>query len=499
MSKGKYIYPATLLCDFYKVSHREQYPKDTELIYSTWTPRMTRIKGVDKVVAFGFQAFIKEYLVDYFNENFFSRPLEDVVAEYKRVIKHTLGIEDPDASHIEALHNLGYLPVAIFAVKEGTRVNIRTPMLTIENTEAEFFWITNYLETLMSCEMWQPTTSATIAYEYRQLLDKYAEETNGDLSGVDFQGHDFSMRGMSCLESAKASGAGHLLSFTGTDTIPAILYHEQFYGADIEKEFVAGSIPATEHSVMCAHGTNEFESYKHLLTNVYPTGFVSIVSDTWDLWSVLNNVIAPLKDTIMARDGRCVIRPDSGDPVLILCGDPDSDNPYAQKGVIEILWDIFGGTMTEKGYKQLDTHIGCIYGDAITLERCEEICKRLKEKGFASTNMVFGIGSYTYQYNTRDTFGFALKSTYGVFGDEEKFLFKDPVTDSGFKKSQTGLVRVYRDGDDVLYEDGLNIDDLLRFDKENLLDLVFEDGELVREQTLAEIKEVLHGKKNTKK
>lgn len=486
---NNYIYPATLLCDFYKVSHKEQYPQNTEMIYSTWTPRMSRIKGVNSVIAFGFQAFIKEYLIKYFNENFFSRTTKEVVSEYKRVIQYTLGKQNPDASHIESLHKLGYLPLRVKAVKEGTRVPIRVPMLTIENTIPEFFWLTNYIETLMSCVLWQPTTSATIANEYRKLLDMYAEKTNGDLSGVKFQGHDFSMRGMSALDAAKASGAGHLLSFSGTDTIPAILYLEEFYNANIEKELVGTSIPATEHSVMCAYGQNELESYRRIITEVYPFGFASIVSDTWDLWSVLNDIIKTLKPEIMARDGRIVIRPDSGDPVDIVCGDTDSDNENERKGVIEILWDIFGGTITEKGFKQLDGHIGCIYGDAITLDRCDEICRKLHDKGFASTNMIYGIGSFTYQYTTRDTFGFALKSTFGVFGGKEMNLFKDPVTDkANFKKSQTGLVCVVNDNGIIKFVDGLSRIERDAMRSVDLLEDVFIDGKLLRDETLAEIR-----------
>ncbi|WJJ55325.1 hypothetical protein QB910_000081 [Dabrowskivirus KKP3916] len=487
------ILPATLLCDFYKVSHKAQYPVGTEYVYSTWTPRKSLVDGVDRVVAFGFQGFIKKYLIEYFNENFFNRDLDDVVAEYVRVICHSLGVENPDASHIVALHNLGYLPISIKAVKEGTAVPIRVPMLTIVNTHPDFFWLTNYLETLMSAELWMPSTSATIAQEYRKILDRYAELTGGDKAAVPFQGHDFSMRGMAGLEAAQLSGAGHLLSFTGTDTIPALLYLEKYYCADIEKELVGSSIPATEHSVMCAHGQDEQESYRYLIQDVYPSGLVSIVSDTWDLWNVLNVVIRNLKDVIMGRDGKVVIRPDSGDPVKIICGDPDSDNELERKGVIEILWDIFGGTINSKGYKVLDQHIGAIYGDAITLERCEEICRRLMEKGFASTNMVFGIGSFSYQYRTRDTFGFALKSTHVVVNGEQKNIFKDPKTDSGMKKSQTGRVIVVKEGDELVYVDGLNIERQEAYSYADVLEDVFCNGFLLREQNLSEIRSILQG------
>jgi nicotinamide phosphoribosyltransferase len=193
----KTIYPAMLLCDFYKVSHRQQYPVGTEAVLSTWIPRSNKyFPKADKVVAFGIQAFIKKYLINYFNEHFFNRPKNEVVEEYVRYIKHTLLVENPDASHIAELHDLGYLPIEVKAVKEGTRVPVRVPMLTIENTHPKFFWVTNYLETIISNEIWLPSTSATIAYTYRQILEEYALKTVGNTDGVQFQGHDFSMRGM---------------------------------------------------------------------------------------------------------------------------------------------------------------------------------------------------------------------------------------------------------------------------------------------------------------
>lgn len=483
-----FVYPATLLCDFYKVSHKNQYPKGTELVYSTWTARTSRLEGINEVVAFGFQSFIKQYMIEYFNEHFFARTREDVVAEYKRVIQFALGTPEPDAKHIEELHELGYLPIKIKAAKEGTLVPIKVPMLTVENTKPEFFWLTNYLETLMSCQLWMPATSATLAFEYRKILEAFALQTNGDTAGVPFQGHDFSMRGMGSLESALGSSAGHLISFTGTDTIPAILYLENYYNANIENELVGTSIPATEHSVMCAHGRDEMASYRYLIKEVYPNGFVSIVSDTWDLWSVLDVVIRGLKEDIMSRDGKVVIRPDSGDPVKIICGDPDGESEFERKGVIEILWDIFGGTTTSKGYKQLDSHIGAIYGDAITISRCQEMCERLAAKGFASTNMVYGIGSYTYQYNTRDTFGFALKSTFTIVNGEERKIYKDPKTDNGVKKSQTGLVLVTEQDGVISYTDNLTVTEYEQRKAEDLLEIVFEDGKLIRNEALSDIR-----------
>lgn len=478
-----------LLCDFYKIAHRSMYPEKTEVVYSTWTPRASRMKGVDQVVAFGTQAFIKEYLIDYFHDNFFTWNKEEIVNTYKRVLKFTLGVQDADTKHIEDLHDLGYLPLSIKALPEGTLVPLRVPMMTIQNTDPKFFWLTNYIETLASCELWQSATSATIAHEYRKILDKAALETVGNTDFVMFQGHDFSMRGMSSLESATASGMGHLLSFSGTDTIPAIQAAESLYNANIEKELVGTSIPATEHSIQCAYG-NDLEYLKRMMSVVHPNGFVSIVSDGYDFWDVIGNVLPKLKDIIMARSGgpvgdRVVIRPDSGDPVLIVCGDPDGATELERKGAVEALWDIFGGTMTEKGYKLLDSHIGLIYGDAITLNRAKEIMERLEAKGFASINVVFGIGSYTYQYNTRDTFGFALKSTLCVINGDEKQIFKDPKTDNGIKKSQKGRVVVLKDGKSLKVVDGLTLKDEVKGD---MLTEVFRDGKLLVDQTFSEIR-----------
>jgi nicotinamide phosphoribosyltransferase len=334
-------------------------------------------------------------------------------------------------------------------------------------------------------------TSATIAHQYRKVLTKWQEKTDKERAWfVDWQAHDFSMRGLDSIDVTVSSGLGHLTSFLGTDSLPALGGARRFYG---ETGFVGGSVNATEHSVMCA-GTKDDEigTFRRLL-ETYPTGILSVVSDTWDLWEVCTHHVRVLKDEILARDGKFVIRPDSGDPVEIICGTgKEYDTFYletlkdgmilpkagqalntavyynkkgdtfklvevwntenckavqvevepSRKGVIELLWDTFGGTINEQGYKVLDPHIGAIYGDSITLERAEEICRRLASKGFASTNIVFGVGSFTYQYNTRDTFGFAMKATYVEVNGEGREIFKDPITDDGTKKSATGLLHV---------------------------------------------------------
>jgi nicotinic acid phosphoribosyltransferase len=786
-----------ILCDFYKISHRLMYPKGMQICYSTWTPRLSRIEGITEVVAFGFQAFVKSYLIDYFQEYFFKQNIDSITSEYKEIISDAIGDLNPGTSHIEALHKLGYLPIKIKAVKEGTLIPIRCPMLTIENTLPEFFWLTNYLETIMSNYLWMPITSATLAHQYRKILDKNAIQTTGSTNGVQFQAHDFSFRGMAMLEAASASGAGHLLSFVGSDTIPAISYLKKYYNAKTSEGLISCSVPASEHSIMSSYGSNELEAFKRLITEIHPSGFVSIVSDTYSYFDVLTQVLPQLKDIIMDRDGRVVIRPDcyddqtsiltpngwklfselteddlvaqvledetyqfvkpikhtvqdyegdmihffdekekldllvtpnhrmifkkngdlkvqeanickvgifgknmlrtasasnknqhitpferlkiafqadgsfctgskcairfsfskqrkidrmkdileecklaykiydladkrfefhiqadsslfqhdfawintsdlcsqwcqefieecsywdatrrsierfkfdttdkfvsdivelitigagygvlttvsqddrkeifsdvntlhilknnllggqsqqkkvvpykgkvycvqvpsgmvlvkrnrctlvsgnSGVPEDIVCGDksaPVGSPEY--KGTIELLWEIFGGTVTEQGYKVLDSHIGCIYGDAITIERCHTICARLEFAGFASTNMVYGIGSYTYQYNTRDTFGFALKSTFAVIDGVETPIFKDPKTDSGnFKKSQKGMVVVLPTVDGgVSFIDEQSLATRFSYSKYDLLEDIFVDGKLLRDETLADIR-----------
>lgn len=478
---------ALLLTDYYKIGHPFQYPENTTLVYSNFTPRKSRIESVDKMVFFGLQYFIKEYLIKYFDENFFNVPKEDALAQYKSRIQTSIG-DLSTYEHISNLHDLGYLPIEIKALPEGSRVNMRIPVMTLVNTLPEFYWVTNFLETILSCTLWQACTSATIAYNYRLLLDDYAEKSGMPKEFVQWQGHDFSFRGMSSFESAVLSGMGHLLSFTGTDTIPAIDALETYYEADATKELIGASVPATEHSVMCSGSKDgEIETFKRLISEIYPNGVVSIVSDTWDLWKVCTEYLTELKDIVLARDGKVVIRPDSGDPVLIICGNPDGKTEPERKGVVELLWDVFGGTVTDKGYKLLDSHIGAIYGDSITEVRLKAICEGLMAKGFA-TQIVFGIGSYTYQYNTRDTFGIAMKATYVEVDGEGREIFKDPVTDDGTKKSATGLLRV------DLIDGEYQLSDKVTKEQEmgGALVPVFKNGKLLKEQTLAEIRKTLH-------
>ena len=475
-----------LLTDGYKLDHRRQYPDGTTLVYSNWTPRKSRHEHIEAVVFFGLQYFLKKYVIDDFNANFFGKPKEEILAKYTRRVNNYLGENQIGIQHISDFHDLGYIPMVFKALPEGSKVPLRVPMFTLYNTLPEFFWLTNYFETLLSAVIWLPCTSATIASEYRKILDRYASETSSQPEFVDWQAHDFSMRGMGGIEASLTSSSGHLLYFTGTDTVPAIDFLEDFYNADSDSELIGGSVAATEHSVMCMGTTEgEFETFERLITEIYPKGIVSIVSDTWDLWKVLTDYLPRLKETIVSREGKVVIRPDSGNPADIICGNPTGKSDNEKKGVIELLWDVFGGSVNAKGFKELVPQIGAIYGDSITPERAIEICERLKAKGFASTNIVFGIGSFTYQYNTRDTFGFAMKATYGEVNGEGRAIFKDPITDDGTKKSAKGLMKITSENGTFVLHDNVSWEE----EKTGELKEVYRDGKLLIDQKLSEIRE----------
>lgn len=581
--------------DFYKVGHKNMYPEGTTLIYSNFTPRSAKLANVskdydNKIVFFGLQGIIKEFLMENFNSEFFNKPKEEVVRKYKRRLDNALGKDSVDISHIEALHDLGYLPIRIKALPEGSRVNIKVPVLTIQNTLPEFFWLTNYLESSLSSELWKICTSATTAYEYRKIFEKYAALTGAPKEGINFQGHDFAYRGLSGSQDAAMSGTGHLLSFWGSDTIPAIDYLEEYYNTNSDKEPVAFSVNATEHSIACSNISSrmmfseendrtrliaEKEFISDLLKK-YPSGILSYVADTYDYWKVISEVLPSLKVEINSRIpnglglAKFVCRPDTGDPVEIICGNIEvievsekdgvfdlddlklkareesqnrvemqtphgkhGDTEYElfyrfqgkiykiiselgwnrydkrfyvieetyhvsceevgltaeQKGTMEVLWETFGGTINEKGFKVLNPRIGLIYGDSITLSRAEEIMKRLKDKGFSSENIVLGVGSVSYQLVTRDSYGFAMKATYAEINGNELELYKDPKTDNGTKKSARGLLRVEKAGNDfVLHDKQTKEQEAL-----GELRIVFEDSALLKETSLSEVRKILLG------
>jgi nicotinamide phosphoribosyltransferase len=516
--------------DSYKLAHRPAYIQGTEAVYSNFTPRSVKYLNVpgdykeNVVVWVGGQAAIQD-LINLWDEHFFEINFEEIDQFYKTRVAPFAG-PDYDTAHVKELHELGYLPLEIRTLPEGTLVPVGVPVLTIINTDPRFFWLTNYLETHLSAELWKTPTAATIAYYYKKILTRWAEETGGSKEFITFQAHDFSHRGMSGSMDAVKTGLGHLAFFQGTDNIVSVDYTEYHYVDEDTAPFLIGaSVPATEHSVATSYGKNEAEYLRRVVTEVYPKGIVSVVADSYDFFGFITNHVANLKEEILVRGedalglSKVVIRPDSGDPVKIitgyiyreiniqnkdecivsyelgyeavkdkttgkyyLCKPDDTTNEFTfsvelseeeVKGAIQVLWEIFGGSYNDKGFRTLNPKIGLIYGDSITLHRADAILRRLAAKGFASDNVVFGIGSYTYQFITRDTCGWAMKATYTVINGQGVELFKDPKTDDGTKKSAKGLLKVisssvgYKLIDQVSWEESRN---------DTALEVVYADG-----------------------
>lgn len=485
-----------LLClDFYKTAHADQYPKGLTKMVSYYTPRMSRLQDTQKITMFGLQAFIEEYLIKAFNRWFFDESLENVLNDYKRVLRSTIGTDGVGEERIEELYNLGYLPLKIRALPEGTRSDIKVPQIEISNTHPDFVWLVNSIETMLSCTMWHTQVSAEVGYRYRQIVNEFAERTCDDnVSRARLLG-DFSMRGQESVESATKSSAAFCLSFLNTATVPAILWLERNYDCDCEKEPVAFGALSTEHSVMCSNFAidgDEITHVRRLLTEIYPHQSFSMVSDSYDYWNLVDNILPQLKEEVLAHDGFISIRGDSGDPVEVVTQ------------TVFKLWNTFGGTVNAKGFKVLNPHVKAIYGDSITPQRCRRIYEILEENGFAINNVSLGVGSFSMQcletiwkddvvYNpfTRDTFGIAVKATYAE--DEcgnPIMIFKNPKTDSGhFKKSQRGCCRVYKTEDGYTYEDGLT---WAEAQENNELSTVFENGVFTKRFTLSEVRQNLH-------
>ena len=475
--------------DVYKEFHVYAYHPEVSEVYSNFTARSGKLSNVPDskgIIFVGLQAFMIDYLIEEWNTGFFNLPLETAVSLHKKVLSHILGYE-VSVQYLIDLHNLGYLPLEIKALPEGSLVPYQVPCLTVRNTVKNFEWLPNMIETVLSCENWHIQTTATTAAEYFKRFKKAFEETGGPMELLPFMAHDFSMRGLPGRHAAAASGFGFISSgFAGTDTIPAVLYAMKYYGADLDNELVGASVNATEHSVTCSwiqEGEEAFVDY--LMNGPAKEGILSVVADTWDFWSFVTDMLPRIKNKILQRNGKLVVRPDSGDPVDVICGtckEFGKGTTPEEKGLVECLWDIFGGTITNKNYKLLDEHIGAIYGDSITLARQEQIFNRLMAKGFVPA-VVLGVGSYSFQFVTRDTHGSAMKATNVLKDGKDVAIFKDPKTDSK-KKSLKGFVRV------ELEENGYTAYDEQTREQELLghLTTVFLDGRIVKTTTLKDIR-----------
>lgn len=475
---------ALLLSDTYKQTHDRMYPKGLTKLVSYWVPRKSMFQNTDKMIFFGLQAFIKEYLIDYFEKNFFQVDEKEIVSVYTKYMNIQIGSANYDLEKITALHRLGYLPLEIRALPEGTKVNMGVPCIELTNTHPEFAWLTQWVECILQVELWKTCCHATVANMYREAANAYYEKTvEGAKPSMAMA--DFGMRGMSCMNESIRTSAAWLLSFDKTSTIPALCYIDQMYHADCEKNQIGLGAVSTEHSVMGANYSvdgDEVTFVKKLLTELYPDTSFSMVSDTYDYWNMVNEILPQCREEIMHHNGKLLVRPDSGDIVEI------------SVKTVQRLWELFGGTVNSKGYKVLDSHIGIIYGDGCTLERVKEIWRQLKELKFAANCITFGVGAFCFTAMfedknmvvfTRDTFGIAMKASYGVIDGKEYFIFKDPKTDTDqLKKSHKGCCRVYRENNELKCQD-----QLYGMTEDTLLETVYKDGKLQKEETFMQIRE----------
>lgn len=506
--------------DVYKTGHKPMLPTGSTLMSSNNTPRSdknTNCPNNGELVEFGQQMLVRKMKKDW-DVNFFQRPIEEIDLFGEDLTKMLMLSEPYDTTHFKELHKLGYLPIRIKSLPEGTVVPYKIPSFTIVNTKplngVIVDWLVNYLETILSAESWQAPTSATFSRSLRKLGKEWIMKTDEkNLWFLDYQFHDFSMRGMGGKSAIVNSGLGFATSSRGSDTLPVIPAARMYYD---EVEPCINSVIASEHATMCSLtgffmqnsegnwdkvADFEYEMFVYLLKK-FPNGILSLVMDTWDLWRAITQYCVRAKDIIMSRNGKLVIRPDSGNPVHIVTGrsteifgDFIHDNEKNKvgnnesKGVVELLYEVFGGIVNEQGYKVLDSHIGVIYGDSINYKTAEDIFTRLAKKGFATTNVVLGIGSYSLQYVTRDTHSMAQKATYIEVNGKGIEIFKDPITDGGVKKSAKGLLMVYRDDSDGK----IKLKDQCTWEEEGqgLLQVIFEDGKFYNETTLTEIRERL--------
>lgn len=407
-----------LLTDSYKVSHYKQYPPGTRHVYSYFESRSGSV--YPEIVFFGLQYWLEQYLT---GAVVTAEKIDEAEAMFKT---HFFGQDVFNRAgweHILAKHG-GRLPVVIKAVPEGTVVPTSNVLMTVENTDPEAYWLTNWLETLL-VQVWYPSTVATQSRFMKKELLKYLEKT-GDPSLIDFKLHDFGFRGVTCPEQAAIGGAAHLVNFSGTDTVPGLLLARKFYGA----EMPGFSIPAAEHSTITSWGEeNEVRAMKNMLTQ-YPTGFVACVSDSFNIWNACSDYWGgSLKEKVLARDGVLVVRPDSGDP------------PSVVVGVLMILAEKFGSHLNEKGFRVLHPKVRVIQGDGIDHQMMVNVMQAVVEKGFSVDNIAFGSGGGLLQKMNRDTQRFAFKCSSINVDGTERDVFKRPIT-AGDKKSKAGRFKL---------------------------------------------------------
>ena len=443
--------------DSYKTSHFLQYPEGTTNVFSYIESRGGEY---DRTLFFGLQAFIKEYLL----KPICLRDIQEAEEVYE-----LHGVPFNKQGWIDILRkHKGYLPLKIRAVKEGTIVPTHNVLVTVENTDEEFFWLTSYIETALLRAVWYPTTVATISNNIRNII-KYRLDS---LDGLDFKLHDFGARGVSSLESSALGGLAHLVNFSGTDNVPALMYARKYYG-----EHMAGfSIPAAEHSTITSWGReHEADAYANMLKQfAKPGSVVAVVSDSYDLFNAVEKIWGQeLRQQIIDSGATVVIRPDSGNPVDIV----------AKTAVL--LDKNFGSTINDRGLRVLN-NVRIIQGDGINEQSIKDILARLEMLGYSADNVAFGMGGALLQHMNRDTLKFAMKASAVKVNGEWRDVFKDPVTDFG-KRSKKGRLDLFYNVMTDTYSTEREDEDLVNM---RMLETVYENGQLIRDQSLAQIRQL---------
>ncbi len=454
-----------LLTDSYKVTHHYFYPENTQKIYSYLESRTG--SEFNKTIFYGLQYIIKKYLEG-------SVVTEEKVYEAKKIIDAHIG---------EGIFNLddwlyiandleGKLPIRIKAVREGTPVNISNVMMTVENTDERCFWLPNYLESIL-LQIWYPSTIATLSAEVKKLCNFYLDVTNSNKDNLPFMLHDFGYRGASSTESAMLAGSAHLLSFSGTDTIPALTLPVNYYNTS---DIHGYSVQATEHSVMTSQGMDgEFKQAINVVKHA-KDGILSIVIDSYNYRNFLQNACIEghelnryIKEFLDKKPrNKVVFRPDSGEPVTTTID------------CLEIIEQGFGTRLTSNGYKVIDANIGLLWGDGLNYHKIRDILFGMKSNGWASQNIIFGMGGGLHTSVNRDTQRNAFKCSAQLRNDEWIDIFKKPLDSS--KKSKKGRLKLIKDDDNYRT---VSIDS----DGEDCLQTVFENGKLLIDDNFEAIKE----------
>ena len=449
--------------DSYKTSHWVQYPPQTEFISSYIEPR----GGIfPETVFFGLQAFIKEYLTTPVTQ-------ADIDEAELMLAAHGVPFNRAGWQYIVDQHK-GYLPLQIEAVPEGSVIENKNVLVQVVNTDPQCFWLVSYLETALLRAVWYPSTVASLSYACKKIIRAALEKSADSLAGLPFKLHDFGSRGASSLETAALGGLAHIVNFAGTDTLSSLVAASRWYGMTKADQMAAFSIPAAEHSTITSWGRDgEVDAYRNMLKQFGGQGkIVAVVSDSYDLWQAIDKLWGDvLKQEVQNTGGTLVIRPDSGDPVKVV-----------REALIR-LSERFGYSVNQKGYKVLPDYVRLIQGDGINPVSLQHILDAIMQAGFSADNVAFGMGGGLLQQVDRDTLGWAMKASAAQVAGEWRDVYKDPVT-SKAKRSKRGRLALVKgkDGVETIRLEELN-------GSKNLLQPVFRNGKLLREDSLTNVRE----------